>query len=520
MKICKACKRELADTAFDTCWARGKLYGRRSTCRACMRVRTANREATKARESEPVQQTYRLPLEGKKRFLITSAQNATPVDFLFLSTLKLAAAHMGAELVVVPFRYKNPTSIWSDKQESEEWWDEHAKPYLHNTRKKLHTHLVLAADVKIQPTASSPLTGFESLTGPESCLIGHPKMQYKPVPVTSGRYPKVLSTTGACTKRNYTSSKAGKLGEFHHYLGAVVVELDGKYFHMRQINANRKDGSFIDKDVSYSVVTGVTKAPPALGIVFGDVHRKFIDKMVARVTFGPGGIVQILNPETLVWSDLLDAYSANPHHRGNPFIARAKMLGNDGDVRQEVIDTVQFVVDEGKGRKNVIVASNHDNFLSRWIIGTDWRDIPNNAEFYLETAQAMLKSVRKGPGGAEYADPFAYWVDRLKGDADIKALGPNESFMIADIEVGLHGDKGPNGSRGTMINLRRTGHKLITGHTHAPGIEEGHYKAGTSTPRTLEYTNGPSSWLNTHVVIYANGKRALISIFDDRWCLM
>lgn len=34
----------------------------------------------------------------------------------------------------------------------------------------------------------------------------------------------------------------------------------------------------------------------------------------------------------------------------------------------------------------------------------------------------------------------------------------------------------------------------------------------------LEYNRGsPSGWMNTHCVIYLNGKRALINIIDGRW---
>jgi len=480
-----------------------------------MAARIAER-ATDEEARRPLKFTR--PLDGKKRLIITAAQNATPVDFLFFSTLQLAADAMGAELIVIPLRYKNPTSIWSQKQEDEEWWDEHVVPFLHSTRKKLCDHLILAADVKIQPTASSPLTGFESLTGAESCIIGHPKMQYRSVPVPADRFPKILTTTGVCTKKNYTDSKAGKLGAFHHFLGALVVELDGKKFHIRQLNASREDGSFTDLNRHYSV-DGVVEAKPALGLVMGDTHVRFTDKGVDRATFGAGGIVETLNPLELVFHDLFDGYSVNPHHIGNPFVAQAKFQAHYGNVRAEVEEAVKFVVERCAGRKGVIVGSNHDNFLARWIMNTDWRQNPANAPFYLETAKAMIDSVRMGEGGAEYSDPFRYWVDRLKGNADVTALGLDESHLIADIECGLHGDRGPNGARGTLKNMSRLGRRLITAHDHTGGIEEGNYKVGTSTPRHLEYTHGPSSWLNTHCAIYDTGKRALISIFDDRWRL-
>jgi hypothetical protein len=496
--------------------------GRKSFCLPCDRAyQKRQRAETKARniaarggEMGPAKRYYR-PLHAA-RYLITAAQNATPVHAGFFQALKTAAKHLGAELVVIPLRYKNPTSRWTDSQEGEERWSPELMPYLFNVRKKLGPNLILAADVKTQPTAASPLSGFESLTGAESCIIGHTKMQFRAVPVPSGRFPKILTTTGAVTVTNYTDSKAGKLGAFHHFLGAVLVEISGRRFHLRQLNASRSDGSFIDLETLYTA-HGVKHAPPALGLVMGDTHARFTDPRVDRATFGPGGIVETLDPAALIWHDLLDGYARNPHHAGDPFIAAAKMASGLGNVRAEVEHAIEFVSARTRGRESVIVASNHDNFLQRWVIADDWKRDPANAAFYLETAAAMLRSVKMTGHGTEYADPFAYWVGRLRGKARVRCLGADESYKLGDVECGMHGHQGPNGARGSIKNLARLGTRVISGHGHTPGIEEGHYRTGTSTPLRLEYTHGPGSWLNTHCAVYANGRRSLITIIDGEW---
>jgi hypothetical protein len=510
MKVCSRCGLEKPEKSFG--WARGRPEQRpyrRSTCNRC-------NIGKPPRKTEPPKRFAR-PLEGR-RFIITAAQNATPVHPEFWKSLEVAAKHLGAELVVIPLRYRNPTSVWSKDQEDHEWWAEEVTPYLFNVRKKLNANLVIAGDVKTQPTASSPLSGFESLTGAESCILGHTKMQFRSVPVPTGRFPKLLTTTGACTKPNFTDSKAGKLGHFHHFLGALLVEIDGRRFHLRQLNADRKSGEFTDLDLSFSP-RGVKKAPPALGLVLGDAHARFIDPAVDKATFGPRGIVETLQPRTLVFHDVFDGYSVNPHHLGNPFIGQAKLRGQVGDVREEVEHCVAWVKDRAKGRRAIIVSSNHDNFLSRWVANTDWRHTPGNAAFYLETAAAMLKSVALGPQGASYADPFVYWVEKLRGEANIRCLALDESFKLEGIECSLHGHQGPNGARGTLKNLSRLGARVISGHSHTPGIEEGHYQAGTSTPLRLEYAHGPSSWLNSHVIVYHSGKRALLTIIEGEWRL-
>jgi hypothetical protein len=456
-----------------------------------------------------------------KRYIVTSAQNATPVHEGFMGALLVACRHLNAELIVIPLRYKNPTSRWSASQENDESWAEEVQPYLYNQRKKLNPNLVLLGDVKTQPTASSPLTGFEGLTHGESSIIGHTKLQLEVVPVPAGKFPKIMTTTGACTVPNYTDSKAGKLGEFHHILGAVMVEVIGKTFHLRQLLAD-KDGSFTDCAQGllqiYSA-DGVRKAPRAKALVMGDKHVRFTSDKVRRATFGEGGMVDVLDPETLVWHDVHDGYAVNPHH-DNVFTNMAKQQSGYGDVRAEVEQTVKYLDRYTTGRNSVVVSSNHDNFLSRWVNREDWKRVgPDNAMFYLETATAMLSTVRMGKYGAEFEDPFRYWVARLSKNKNVRCLKPDESFAPAGIECGMHGDSGPNGARGTIKNLSRLGSRVVVGHSHTPGIREGAYQVGTSTELRAEYTEGPSSWLNAHCVIYANGKRSLLFIIDGEWRL-
>lgn len=504
MKACARCGERKPIDAFERCGRKG--LHRRAVCAACRQRRHRDVGAF-------VVPRFRRKLSSK-RYLVTSAQNATPVHEGFLASLRTAAKALSAELVVIPLRYRNPTSR---TEERDDWWAPELAPYLYSERKKLHPRLVLVGDVRIQPTAVSPLSGFEALTGAESCILGHPKLQLRVVPAPSGRFPKLLTTTGAVTKRNYSESKAGALGEFHHHLGAVLVELDGPWFHLRQLNADRDTGAFYDLDKRYTP-TGVEPAPPALGLVFGDLHARFVDPKVEKATFGKGGMLEVLDPDAAVFHDLHDGYAVNPHHHGNPFVAAAKSRARLGDVRDEVLHAVQWVGKRCRGRKAYVVASNHDDFLARWVRSADWRHMgPANADFYLETAQALLRSAKMTPSGAEYDDAFAYWVDRLKGDADIKALRRNESLVIGGVECSLHGHVGSNGARPSRKGFARLGVKTIVGHSHTPGIEEGSYAVGTSTPLKLEYSSGPSSWLNTHCVIYANGARSLLTVIDGRW---
>lgn len=496
-------------------WTCREGGGSRKLCLSTTNPGVARRDRSASSVTPTVYQ--RKLKAGTKRFIITSAQNATPIHEGFWAALQVAAKHLHAEILVIPLRYKNATSRWTASQENAEWWSEVVTPYLWNTRQKLNENLVVLGDLKTQPTASSPLTGIEAMTHAESGIIGHTKLQCRVVPSPSNKFPKILTSTGACTVPNYTDSKAGKLGEFHHTLGAVLIEVESsKAFHMRHLSAN-KDGSFSDLSTTYHPLGARPAAPPE-ALVMGDTHVDFICPGVDKATFGRNGMVSTLNPKRLIWHDLLDGYACNPHHWGNPFNAYAKRTSGKDDVSAEVQRAIEFVRSRTGNRESIIVSSNHDDFLRRWIVTTDWRSDPTNAAFYLRTALAMLDSTVLGPMGTTYTSPFDYWVGQA-GDARLRCLRPDEPLTICNVEVSMHGHLGPNGSRGSIKNLRRLGLRSIIGHSHTPGIDEGCTQVGTSTRLRLEYTAGPSSWLNAHCILHADGKRQLVFIINGKWRL-
>jgi len=148
-------------------------------------------------------------LKAARRYVVTAAQNATPVNKAFFASLLAYCRRNRAQLLVIPYRYKNPTSIWSKTAQDDDWWAPELAPYLYDRRVKLNKHLTLLGDIKTQPTATSPLQGFESISGARSAIIGHPKLELTTVPTPQERLPKILTTTGAVTQKNYLPSKAG-----------------------------------------------------------------------------------------------------------------------------------------------------------------------------------------------------------------------------------------------------------------------------------------------------------------------
>lgn len=453
---------------------------------------------------------FKRTLGGSTNLLITYAQNGTPVHGGFMKSLEACANHRNADILVVPGRYKNPTSRWSASQANEDYWAEDVQPYLCNQRKKLNANLVLLGDIKVQTAGGNPLARKKALTHEESGIIGHPQLMMTTVPTARSQMAKLLTTTGACTVMNYTDTDAGKIGEFHHTIGAAIVEIRGKAFHIRQINAKKATGEFIDLRDHYTP-EGRRKAERAKVLAMGDTHTDFIDPSVVHATFGKGGMVEFFEPENLIWHDLDDNHAVNPHHLNDFTQALAKAKAGRNDPRAELERAIQLVVDKTPANaKSYIVWSNHNEMLMRWFKRTDPRTDPKNFRFWCETGLHVDDHIKIGSGGTECPDAFVYWARRLlEGHKNIIVLDEREKLIIGGIAWHMHGHNGSNGARGSRQNLSEIGTKSVIAHGHGPGIWRSCYQIGTSTGREAEYTHGPGGWMQTHGTLNALNKRCL-----------
>ena len=465
---------------------------------------------------------FKTKLPKARLFVFTAAQNATPIHKPFWKALTHYCKHFGAELIVSGYRYKNPTSQWTEKNQENEWWADEVVPFLYQTRAVVNENVEFLGDVFPQATAVKPLTGFESLTGDRSCIIPHPKVQLRTIATPAHQYPKIITTTGCVTVENYTATKTGKIADFHHTFGAVVVEVgtDGN-FSMRQISA-LKNGSFYDISAAGVIKVdpdGITTGHKLAGLVMGDTHVDFVDPGVVAATFeDDDSIVSVGDPTWLVWHDLIDLYSRN-RHANNPFIEIAKQSDGTASVYDELVRGWAFHDEMARSKKSAVINSNHTNArLDRYMQDTDWRADPKNAHFYLETALQMVNSLRAVPNGHAYDDPFVWWGKKLSKAPNVVFPNLDDPFLIAGVECGFHGHIGPGAARSASLdNMRRIGAKTIFGHVHQPGTEEGTMSVGTSTLLRLGYNAGPSAWMNSHAAIYPNGKRTHLFIFGGKW---
>lgn len=449
--------------------------------------------------------------EKTTRFLITWAQNDTPIHKGFVSNLEKYADHIGADIHVIAGRYKNPTSVFTDK--NYDTWDERIEEYLDANRHNVHRNMWIMSDIKIQPTASDPMTGLRGLTGVHSCVFGSPKVQMETVPVLEGNLPKIMVTTGACTVRNYTDSKSGKKGEFHHTLGFVIIEIkDDDTFFVRQITAT-DDGNFIDLNtkVEYlidSETSKVTKIDSIAAIVLGDVHFGQHDPVIIDKTLS---FFNILKPKYVVMHDVFDGLSINHHDMKNPFVQYEREMNGTNSLKDEVEALLEGLEDfDSPEFTTVIVRGNHDDFLDRWLQNSDWRKagtLKNSLE-YMEYAALILSGKAKN-GVIPYLIKQRF--------PNFIALDRNDSFIINDWELAQHGDIGTNGTYGSLSQYRNLNTKIIVGHYHSPGRKDGALAVGTSTKLRVNYNIGPSSWLQSHVIIHEDGKAQHINFTNGEF---
>lgn len=480
---------------------------------------------------------------SKRRFIITWAQNNTPVHERFLTNIESYAKYIGADIHVIAGRYQNPTSVFSDSKH--DIWHQSITKYLDAARHDVHKYASIMSDVKIQPTAVNPMTGLQGMSGINSCVFGSPKVQMQMIPVLEGCKPKMMVTTGACTVKNYTDSKSGKHGEFHHTLGFVIIEIkDEEIFFIRQVTAD-SDGNFMDlfnsvefigesRDIEFdstidqvnwnavnfgadpiewvgeSLISGVKRFEAC---VLGDLHYGHEDNEVLSKTLD---LLSKFSPKHIVLHDVFDGYSISHHEMKDPFAQYRKEVQGTNSLKTEV-DYMLDQLEEFTKFEDcdvVIVRSNHDDFIDRWLKNGDWKKqpTPKNSMEYMEYSQILLR---------QYAES-----DKVKGVIpelintrypEFITLGRSDSYMVKGWELAQHGDVGSSGSRGSLQQFRKLNTKIIVGHYHAPGRMDGALSVGTTTKLRVGYNIGPSGWLQSHVIIHENGKAQHVNFIEGEF---
>jgi len=458
---------------------------------------------------------------GQKKYLITSAQACASPHKNFLSGLEKYADEHGSEIIILPMIGMNAHEGIYEKT------DKHGDSYggldkslekycIEFGKRKLNNNLYIE-QFDVQPQNIDPLTSQLDFAY-TSVIFASPKQRLKAISDSNFKMPRIVQTTGACTLPRYANRencedaerwRRGSIAKKQHVIGGLIVEIENEeIFHLRNIRAD-SEGKFVDFGLKYD---GNKKTKSILeAIVFGDWHVGYTDPLVRKASYE---MIKELKPKRIILHDFFDGHSVSPH-KDDRLITEQLIEGVDKgfDSLEEELKACRNELlnfnEAMKGREIYVVASNHNEFLDRYLdSGRLFKDAKNR-RISLELSIILSNDKNPVEGGIRMIGKIPDNIKFLRRDEDLKVRG---------YQLAAHGDKGPSGGRGSINTKRRQFRRSISGHVHSAEIKGDTYIDGTSTPLNLFYTKGsPTDWTNTHALLWDNGTVQMINVIFGKW---
>ena len=456
-------------------------------------------------------QEYRDALEEEikkyKRFVITTAVMGKNVNKPFADSLRNYARRNNALLLVLPCEdvvsrgRKAKTLEISPELED-------FKVIFKDTY--INDNLCLCA-IKVSAKQINPLTGLDRITVQRqaSIVVASPKVFLRYVPNMHYDIPPALMTTGAITENNYDTDKymskrTSTLAENDHTYGALIVEVeDNKVFHFRHVQASQYD-SITDMGVDY-FPNGAVQIMDETALIMGDSHTGYHDKDLHEATMEAAlktGVTSVF------LHDVFNGTSISHHDLGKGITRAVKAQENRLGLKEECIAVKNYIDNIEKHDMEVcIVNSNHDNHLLRYLEEGRYVDDPLNYAFSLKLALSAV----------EGNNPLQYAIEEELGYKSPRVfwLPEDQSLRVYGVEVSMHGDKGANGSRGSLQIFEKGLGNCVVAHTHSAAILRNAFCVGTVGVMNQGYNKGLSSWTRTCCLIYKNGTKQLVNFIPD-----
>jgi len=446
-------------------------------------------------------------IKSYKRFIITTAVSGKKADINFLNSLKNYAKRNDALILILPCEdVSNRKSVYE--------WDFDPKLREFGVVYKdtpLNDNLTINT-IKVSAKQILPTTGLDRLAVKSSIILASPKQFLKFIPNSKNKTPKCIMTTGAITEANYDSDfymskRTSRIAEQDHMLGAIVVEIeDDAIYYFRQIQASETK-SITDLGIEYHSNGSETYCEDTVAIL-GDSH---ISKMDVNVHKTIKDILTFHNINDVVLHDCFDAESISHHNIGRPTILAMNANVDKSSLYKEGVGLAKYLEDLNTviDGKIVVVASNHNEALNKYLVEGRFINDPPNMYLSLDLCKALMES----------KNPLQYLIEDKVGldeTVKVKWLNRDEDWVYHGVEVGHHGDISANGSRGNITNFECAYEKSVIGHKHSASIFRGVYVVGVSGKMDMGYNVGMSSWTHSLVLIYSSGVRQIISTFKDK----
>lgn len=438
--------------------------------------------------------------EINKRYFVSSIVAGMKVNESFMQSIFTYCREQDAELILLVMRGVKKDDTFDDS-------------IIEKYGKYIYTEIefnsnIKAMDFLLAPQQIISLTGLSRLTKKGSSLIvAHTKLQMESVASRIGSFYHLMYSTGTVSLPNYSADRIGRIAKQDHENAGLIVEIvDDKIFHIRDIQADSKNG-FCDLG-KYYLKDSVSSMDSE--IVLGDSHIGIEDK---DAHIASKEMIKHLNCKKVYFQDAFDNRSTNPHEEHDMY-AKNDRLPHQRSIEAELTYVGKFLEDFtsdlGK-REYIIVPSNHNEFLDRYLkTGKFVFDSVDNAKIACELFPKYLDGY----------NPIEYFLTSRKFNIVKLSFPKREDPLDSYGWDILHGDIGSGGAKGSIRTFDICYDKNISGHSHSAGIFRKSRKVGTNSKEIQLYNkNGGSSWTMTNTVTYKNGTAQNINIINGKWKL-
>jgi hypothetical protein len=439
-----------------------------------------------------------------KRYIVTAGEVGASPNNKQLDAYETYASENGAEIIVIPILGQYP----------QEELNERLQRYRVANELELSKHLSIR-DFGIKAQNINPLTGLRRFGSTDkSMIVGSTKQHLEHVANSNKNEPKAVMSTGACTLPNYKDyMRIGRIAMEDHVQGALAIDVDtdtGEFF-QRQIR-NISDGSFIDMGVKYTP-DGKARPVRADTMVLGDLHTAQIDKVAYEAACEQ---INTLKPSYVMLHDIFDGTSISHHEQHRPLLRGRKAQLGQTDLYAELYNLGELLHElTSQGSRDtqyLVVKSNHDEVIDRYLEECRFTGDERNLQLAVRLANAYMDG----------KDPLKEGIMLTYGHLpkNLKFLQRDDEFNRHGWQLANHGDKGPSGSRGSMISYDYSLGKAIVGHNHSASVRKDIYRVGTLERTDVDYVKGTTgNWTHTNAVLYPNGKAQLITSIKGRWMI-
>lgn len=423
----------------------------------------------------------------------------------------------GAELVILPM----PAHV-KPLHEQPRHYDPDLLPFQDSfaTEFTFNNHLK-AIEAHINPQQINPLTGLKRLrvhkyraidggTGAEitrfktSIIVAHAKQMMDVVPTGNESHPRIIHSTGCITKPAYLRNRIGMIANEDHKLGALVVEIEGDVFHLRQVQMDPLDGSFVDLGKRYHADGRVTEER-AEAFKMGDLHPGHHESDALRAMFD---LWKIIKPKRIFFEDFFDGTSIS-HHLERKKLTRAKLPEYFKDLPTEIAmarEVLEEIWEKApKDAELIATASNHPEHVQRYL--DEGRYINDIAENYKIAHRMIVMDLDGKNALQEFLDP----------EKRMNWTHENQDYFVEGVQMNVHGHLGIGGARGSKVGHETAHGDAMVAHSHTPSIYHNTFTVGHMTKERHGYNNGAQTWILCSGAVYKGGQKQLYMIIKGKF---